>query len=48
MEGPHGNHFFVVDCPGMSQPGVWRIDARISRVAGFDVLATINIALQGG
>ncbi len=46
LSGPHGNHFFV-STPALSQSGVWRIDARFSRVDGFDVRATFHILLRG-
>jgi copper transport protein len=44
LSGPHGNHYFVTT-PALSQPGVWKIDARFSRVDGFDLRATFHILL---
>jgi copper transport protein len=50
LEGPHppGNHFFIPECPNLSQPGVWKIEARISRTTGPDVAATFNVAVGTG
>lgn len=45
LDGPHGNHFFITTF-AMSQPGTWRIDARIARFDGFDLLATFHIVLS--
>jgi uncharacterized membrane protein len=45
LDGPHGNHLFIPECPNLSQPGVWKIDARISRTAGLDVTSTFNVVV---
>jgi copper transport protein len=47
LEGPHGNHLFVVS-PAMSRPGTWRIDLHVSRYTGFDVTVTFYIVLHAG
>jgi len=44
FDAQHGNHFILTTF-AMSQPGTWRIDARFTRVDGFDLIATFHIIL---
>jgi len=44
LSGPHANHYFVTTA-AMSRPGIWRVDALISRIDGFDLLATFHVPL---
>lgn len=46
LSGPHDNHFFVTSS-ALSQPGVWRIDARFLRGDGAEVLATFHLTIGG-
>jgi copper transport protein len=45
LDGPHGNHLFA-ETPAMSRAGTWKIDARIARATGFDVIVSFYVALQ--
>jgi hypothetical protein len=47
LSGPHASHYFVTTT-AMSQSGIWRVDALISRTDGFDLLATFHVPLLEG
>lgn len=47
LSGPHGHHFFG-DPLDLSQPGAWRIDARLTRGDGVEVQTSFYITIREG
>ncbi|HKW43755.1 MAG TPA: copper resistance protein CopC [Thermoplasmata archaeon] len=45
LDGPHLNHLFRTS-PALSKAGVWQVQGRFHRVAGFDVWATFYVTIR--